>query len=54
MDEKVFANFLIEKRKWTVYVIKAYLFHILHFVHVVEAFNTLDWKILVWILESIF
>ena len=44
MDENKFHNFLIGKWKLIVYVLKAYLFHDLNFVYVVEAFITLNWK----------
>ena len=35
MYEKMFNNFLIEKWKWIVHVLHAYLFHDIYFVYVV-------------------
>ena len=46
MDERMFNDFLVGKWKWVLYVIKAYLIHDLCFVHVVEAFITLNWRAL--------
>ena len=36
----MFNDLLIGKWKWIVYVIKAYLFHVLNCVYVVDAFIT--------------
>ena len=44
MDEKMFNDFFIGKWKRFLYVIEAYLIHDFHFVNVVEAFITLNWK----------
>ena len=43
---KMFKDFLIGKWKWIKYVIKAYVFHDLYFVYVVEAFIVFIWKAL--------
>ena len=47
MDEKMVNGFLIERWKWSVEVIKAYLIHDLYFVYVVEAFIALKLKSLI-------
>jgi hypothetical protein len=44
IDEKVFNEFLIGKWKYIAYIIKAYTFHDLSFVYVVEATTSLDWE----------
>ena len=44
MDEISFVDFLIEKWKWSLFLIWAYLHHDLNFVYVVEAFVTFTWK----------
>jgi len=43
-NENIFNNFFNAKWKWIEYVIKAYLFHDLYLMYVVEAFIALDWK----------
>ena len=43
---KMLNDFLIGKWKWITYVIKAYVFHDLYFVYVVEAFIIFIWKAL--------
>ena len=47
MDEIMVNGFLIEKWKWSLYVIKTYLVHGLYLVYVVEAFIALKLKSLV-------
>lgn len=42
MDEKMVNDFFISKWRCTIYVVKAYLFHDLHFVYIVEAFITIN------------
>ena len=40
VDENLFNDFLIGKRKWISYVIKAYLIYDIYLVYIVEAFVT--------------
>lgn len=48
MDDNMINDFVIEKWKWIVCIIKTFLFHDFYFVYdIVEEFNTLNIEILI-------
>ena len=44
LDEKIFYDLFVGKWKWILYIIRAYLFHDLYYVYVVETFITVKWE----------